>query len=910
MQWKFTARARTDAAYTTPANAVVEYVVYDPRGTKIAEGKPQLNAFGSAWGTIDLTDKMPLGEYRIDFQTEGRSIGSAMLFRMEEYKLPEFKISIETPEENGKKMAFRLGDMVEVNIAAEYYFGGPVSNANVEVLVYQRPFYHWWWPEPDYPWYYEDIQSRPNYYGSGAVIKRETLKTDAQGKAKLTFETQNAGQDLEYRIEARVTDASRREIVGADTVRVTKQSYYVYPRPAHYLYRPQDKVQIDIKALDANNQPVQTEGVVKVTRDFWFEIWIDPTGREIKGEELDKMRDRIGIFPPAPQPGEQGWKLKFRGYQHDEILTRPVKTDANGEAELTFTPEREGYYRAAWSSKEKDGAPINAETTVWVATNATTELGYRHGGLEIIVDKDTFRAGQTAPVMISVPGNDRYVLFTIEGDEIYDYRLVHVTGTVKLVELPIEEKHVPNIFLGGTMISDRQIFSDSKQIIVPPVKNFLEVEVASNRPQYQPQEEGTLTITTKDSDGKPIAAEIALGVVDESVFYIQQDYAGDPRQFFFGDKRQLHVQTMSTFQMKSYELLEDFEDTGVEEGVAGGVEGGVYGGVPGGVVGGMRDRAAADMAAEEGQPVAQSVPAPPPPPAPKSEALAKRAEDNKQVAPEAAVTVRSDFRSTILWQPDVVTGADGKATVKVKYPDSLTGWVTKARAATTVAQFGIGETTTRTKQPLIVRLQAPRFFVTGDSVTLSAVINNNTDAPVTINTTLEADGLGLPKIAQPSVTVPANGEKRVDWQAKALEPGTARVKVTARGGQYADAMEKTYPVYEHGIERLLAKSGKARADDITVTLNIPAERKKESTTFSVQVTPSMAVTMLDALPYLIDYPYGCTEQTMSRFLPAVIVQKTLNDLGIAKGSLDQRIFGGIETATADKTHPAGKKDLA
>ena len=89
--------------------------------------------------------------------------------------------------------------------------------------------------------------------------------------------------------------------------------------------------------------------------------------------------------------------------------------------------------------------------------------------------------------------------------------------------------------------------------------------------------------------------------------------------------------------------------------------------------------------------------------------------------------VRSDFRSTVFWQPDVITDKNGKATVKVKYPDSLTGWKATARAAGAGNQFGIADTTTRTKQPLIVRLQAPRFFVVGDTVTISAVVNNNTD---------------------------------------------------------------------------------------------------------------------------------------------------------------------------------------
>ena len=101
-------------------------------------------------------------------------------------------------------------------------------------------------------------------------------------------------------------------------------------------------------------------------------------------------------------------------------------------------------------------------------------------------------------------------------------------------------------------------------------------------------------------------------------------------------------------------------------------------------------------------------------------------------ATEPAVQVRSDFRSTILWLPDVKTDASGAASVKVKYPDSLTSWQATARAATATNQFGIGNASTRTKQPLIVRLEAPRFFVVGDQVTVSGVINNNTDQPMRV----------------------------------------------------------------------------------------------------------------------------------------------------------------------------------
>ena len=343
-------------------------------------------------------------------------------------------------------------------------------------------------------------------------------------------------------VEARVTDASRREIIGSGNVRVTRQRYYVYPQAEHNLYRPQDKVRVDFKALDANEQPAQIEGKVTVTRDYWYEIWLTPDGREVKGDDLKALQAKHKIWPPPPErPDQKSWRLKFRGYEHDEILTRTLKTDTNGLAEITFTPERDGYYRVAWVSEDivpkRPPQPIRAETTIWVASGQTTELGYRHGGVEIIADKDTFRVGSEAPVMLVANSPDRYVLFTVEGEDLYHYRLVHITGTVKLLDLFVEEKYVPNVFLSAAMVSDRQMFTDTKQVIVPPTKNFLTVEVKPDQAQYQPRDEGTFTVTTKNDEGRPVSAEVALSLVDESVFYIQSDYAGDPRQFYFGMKR-------------------------------------------------------------------------------------------------------------------------------------------------------------------------------------------------------------------------------------------------------------------------------------------------------------------------------------------------------------------------------------
>jgi len=936
LQWKFIARHLKNSVYSTPANQIIEYEIDDPRGTKVHEGKATLNSFGSAWGSLELGEQLPLGEYNIQFWSQGRAqqIGTAKLFRLEEYKLPEFKVQVKTPEQDGKKKAFRAGEKVEVEVQADYYFGGPVSNASVEVVVYQNPFYLYWFPHREYAWYYDDFAGYQRNYGNqGSVIKREQIKTDASGKAKLTFDTPaaNYNQDYEFRIEARVVDSSRREIVASDRVRVTRQRYYVYPRSAQNIYRPKDKVTVDIKALDANEQPVQTEGTVKVTRDYWWEIWIDPRGREVQGAELRDLQQRSGVFPPLVNRGQRPWRLKFRGYQHDDILTQTVKTNAEGEAQLNFTPERDGYYRVAWQSsqgfdvkRDRFLPPVKAETHVFVATNATTDLGYRNGGLEIVVDKDTFRSGQTTPVMISVPVSNRYVLFSVEGEDLFSYKVVHVEGTTKLIEVPIEEKYVPNVYLSALMISDANSFMDTKQVVVPPIDRFLAVAVKADREQYQPREEGTLAITTKDANGRPVAAEIALGLVDESVKYIQQDYAIDPRQFYYGQKRQHTVQTQTTLNQKSYARFEEVEgqlrdrkninedDEVAEYKLEAGRNSGAGGRADFAIDGLITQRAitALPISGRRAENLSLLMPA--------AKAADVPSEIREQQLPEPAVQVRSDFRSTILWLPDVKTDADGTATVKVKYPDSLTTWSATARVATTGNQFGIGSSSTRTKQPLIVRLQAPRFFVVGDQVTVSGVINNNTDEAMSVVPALNAEGLTVTGLIVDGKTVNSdrlpvevkpNSETRVDWLVAVNHASAAKLKVEARGTKYADAMEKSFTIFEHGIEKFISRSGKMRGDSVSVKLDIPKERRSDSTKLTVQIAPSMATTMLDALPYLVDYPYGCTEQTMSRFLPAVITAKTLRDLGLKPETAMHKIFGGIEETSAAATHPNGRRDL-
>jgi uncharacterized protein YfaS (alpha-2-macroglobulin family)/tetratricopeptide (TPR) repeat protein len=858
VQWKMTARIREDEQWTTPAGAELGYIITNPRGEKMVSGAAKLSAFGSFWGEVPLTEAMPLGIYTITFHAKGseRDVrGSAQLFRLEEYKLPEFQVKVGTAE--GKQ--YRLGDTIEATIEASYYFGGPVANATVEAVVYQEPFYRYWYPWRDYDWYYDPPQS----YGGGTIVQRQTLTTDAEGRAVLRIDTPRDRTDSTYRIEARVVDASRREVRGGGSVRVFRQRYSVIAQPEHYVHRPGDSVSIDFKALDANDKPVQTTGTVTVVR-------------RTNVARVSTRRYPGGLGPAAP---------------HDEdVLTAKVTTNAAGEGTFSFTPRTTGYYVIRWRSEDgpRERDVVTTETAVWVTDRATTDLGYHAGGLDLILDKDTVRLGETASLIVVTPSSGRWVVVSFGGDDLLDTQVLRMDGTAKLVQIPIREQHMPNFFVTASSIFDRELASDTERIVVPPVEQFLDVEVKSDREQYEPRQEGTVTITTRDASGKPVAAEVALAVSDEAVTAIQEELAGDPRRFFYGDTRGNPINVSAGVHTQQYVKLDDeeLEAEAKEEDVLQ-----------------RRDRAAkvGNVAYDAMQEM--SVPPPPPPMAPVPTAPASVAAEVGAVmggtgaaAPQGIdVQVRSDFRSTAFWKPDVVTDAGGTATVKVKYPEALTTWRATARAVTAGAQFGMASSTARTSMPLLVRLQGPRFFVAGDRVTVSAVINNNTDEPQTVNASLDAKGLtrsGGQAILP--VQVPPHGESRADWTVTAEIAGSAKLTVTARNAKYGDAMERDFTVYEHGIDKLIARSGKLRGDEALIRLDLPRERR--ATELVVQVAPSIAVTMLDALPYLVDFPYGCTEQTMSRFLPAAIVARTIEKLGLGRARLAGKDLDAVTAA--------------
>jgi alpha-2-macroglobulin len=251
--------------------------------------------------------------------------------------------------------------------------------------------------------------------------------------------------------------------------------------------------------------------------------------------------------------------------------------------------------------------------------------------------------------------------------------------------------------------------------------------------------------------------------------------------------------------------------------------------------------------------------------------------------------VRKAFPDTAYWNPDVHTGADGHARVEFTFPDALTTWRTTIRAMTDDGKAGSAVTRVLVRKNLIVRLAAPRFFRQGDETVLRVIAHNYLETAKDVTFALDVSGVDVLSGQAQKMTIPAKGESYVDWRVKAKVSGTATLTAKALTNEESDALQTTLPILPYGVKQRAAGVGVvfSGAGQNQWSFSYPAQSDAGSRSLTVTVAPSIAGTVFDALDYLTSYPWGCTEQTMSSFLPDVIVAQAVDNLHI-KSPIDRR----------------------
>jgi alpha-2-macroglobulin len=904
-----------DAAWKPLPGQKVRVRIQDPKGAYVDTQDLVAGDYGSVSGDVGLDPGAPLGEYRISVswavekQMAERGTGS---FRVEEYKRPEFEVTVAPPGPPNSGGGGRVGDPMTARIAARYYFGAPVQNARVQYTVVRSE----WIPDSPFRGPYDSLyssrtgESHPEPWGGEWVpipeeeVLSGTATTDAGGEAVIRFPTDPKdprlrGRHLRFTVHAEVTDASRRTIEGAGEVRALASQFNAFLNVRQGFYAVGDRLQADIRTLDASGRPVSVTGTARVLR-----LTVQG-GRTVS----------------------------------EEVRRQPLKTDDQGRATFDWVAARDGSYEVRFEARDAWEQWVVGRGRAWIAGDGAGAGVFHNRHVLIIPERTTYRIGETARVLLVADEPGSTALLTYEaGSGILEKKVVQITGRSMVLEIPLTRRASPDVVLAVTGVRDRELFRSETTLYVPPAEQLLNVEVSADKSRYRPGEKATFRLRARDVEGKPVRTECSVGIIDASVFYIQGDQTPAIGAFFYAEERGSDLSAQESLSQAFAATGEDDQPPLKWERQEWKFPDGL--GTPA-----LVELTGGDLlAGDDVVFVPHAVPATgyPAVRAPQASVAKPRAQAPLESAPamppaaaEAgtpATAVRKNFADTALWTPAVVTGENGEATVRVTWPDNLTQWRASVRGWSESAQVGEATADVETFKELLVRLQAPRFFVERDELVLSANVHNYTDQDRRIRVTLQMEGETLspasagstgpaaprrihvpradrsdqpgtptsPAGGDPSlvqwIDLPKGSEKRVDWNVRVERPGEARIRVLADAGSESDAMELTFPVYVHGVEKLIVKSGamlmaaseKPGSRSAKMTLDLPEERAPDSGELIVQVSPSTAAAMLDALPYLVDYPYGCVEQTMSRFLPAAVCAKTLTDLGLNLDDLRKR----------------------
>ncbi|MCK6626652.1 MAG: Ig-like domain-containing protein [Anaerolineae bacterium] len=898
-------RTEDDVKFGRPDLRQVHLVVRNLNYEEILNQTVDLSPAGTFNGEIKLEDGAALGNYviAIDFNNQYFE----HYFQVSAYRAPEFEVTVEPAQ-----TAAQRGESIAATINTSYFFGGPLAGAEVSWNILAESYRfkpaqlgNYNFDDSDDPyvcfdcwWWYQDTVPQPVMSGSG--------QSDASGQLLIELDGQELDSSLvagSHRIiiEASATGPDNQVISGRAEVILHKGDYYIGLSPQEYVADAGEETAIDLVAVDwAAERLPDKELNVQIIRYEWVNTFVEEGG---------------GGY----------WKYETKKELVDEFN---VTTDSQGEAVARFTPPQGGSYQIiaqdAATLTQPDPAtqpsnlptlqssPIRSSIFVWVAGDEN--ISWRrenHDRITLISDKAEYTPGETAEILIPSPFEGEHeALVTVERGRIIQYEVIKMTGSSQVYNLPITDSYAPNIYVSVVLVQGREgpqegdapRLADYKVGLLPidvkPVAQVLKVNLTPSVEQAQPGEEISYNLEVTTATGQPVGnAEFSLDLVDKAVLSLL------PRQpeaiiKAFYDRRGLGISTASGLAVSVNQLLLELaEDLGLDQAQ-------------------FAEKAAgeADMAESEalaGAPAATALPAPAAAPAEEMarESAAADATVAQNVAVPAGVEVREEFSDTAYWNPVVVTDPNGQAVVRLTLPDNLTTWVMRGVGVTNETQVGEATSELIVTKPLLIRPVAPRFLVVDDRAELAANITNNTDADIETEVTLAAQGLNISQETAPvqTVTIPARGESKVTWNVIVPDVITTELVFAAvsTDGQYTDAAKPRLTTGPDGsllVHRYTAPDIVGTANQLadpaggslTEVVALPPNFDERKGELSVQLDPSLAAGMRDGLTYLEHYPYECTEQTISRFLPNVLTYNALQSLGIENKELADKLPGLVE----------------
>ncbi|KQC06449.1 MAG: hypothetical protein APR54_01685 [Candidatus Cloacimonas sp. SDB] len=838
------------------------------------------NEYGAFSGSFVIPQGVLTGNFQIS-----NDMGSHY-FSVEEYKRPGFEVKFDPVEES-----YALGDEVTVTGNAQAYAGFNIDNADLSYRVVRTVTFPRWWY----------LYRRP-YYNDTMEITNGTSQTDNEGNFEVKFtaipDLKIAREDdpaFTYQIIVDVTDINGEARSAQQFVRVGYSLLRLEFSLPDKIAQEENEFKYEILSMNLNGQYEPAAGEIKVykldspDKIFRPKLWSEPDKKSFTREEY------YSEFPGDQYDSEMDF---YRWEKEKLVWDETFNTEKNKFVDFKKIPQlvwEQGVYLVELEALDRKGNPVKDKTFFTLYSYKSQQLPYKKADWFSKINASG-EPGEKAQFLIGSSYNVD-ILYEIEQDnQIIKSEWLKLNNEQILIEIPIKETHRGNFAVHFNFIKDNRLYAFSEIVEVPWTNKQLSIEFETFRNKIQPGENEEWRVKIKDNLGEAVAAEMLAALYDASLDAFRANYWDFNINHYYYAR--LNWSGQNNFRSAySSQLLSNWNH--YESGASIIYDNLDLGGLNWyrtfyGTGGGMRYSL---MKSAEGMDINSSLELegrdqqlPP------AFGLQESADEYAAGGPDeeqdfSDVEIRSNFNETAFFYPHLKTDQAGNVIISFTVPQSLTRWKMMGLAHTKDLKSGIVYNELVTSKDLMILPNAPRFFRAGDKLKFTAKITNLSERDLAGQAKLELfdaityrsiDHLFEHEQRQISFSVNKDQSTLVSWDIvipAEIEAVTYRIK--AQSGNFSDGEEKPIPILSNRMLvteslPLPVRGNQTKQFKFEKLLNSESSETIRHHRLTLEFTSNPAWYAVQALPYLMEYPYECSEQIFSRYYANSIASHIAN----------------------------------
>lgn len=879
------------------ANEFVKITLFNVNQEAVKSIELKTNDYGSFSGEFILPTNGLTGSYAIEVEDGLKKSAlydlmdgfnhSRTEILVEEYKRPKFEVDFKPVTET-----YKINDTITVNGSAVAFAGSNITNAKVIYRVHRKVQYPKW-----YYWY------RPIFPTSKAQeISYGEMMTDAQGSFSISFkaipdksiDTANLPIFI-YEVTADITDINGETHSATAEIKVGYRALIAEIKIDAEIDKNKKDNFVTIETKNLNNEVVFAKGILKIYKlqapanVLRKRPWNAPDYQEISKETFkNKFPDEAYANEDAVENWEKGalvFEEKFDTSKSTKVGLKNLQNWLTGK------------YIAELESKDKFGQEVTDKEIFTVFSD--TENQVSDNQLFVIsTNKQSYKPTETVRLKIGSASKELFVTLDLEKDKtIIDTQIIHLDNNSEFIEIPVLAKDLGGFAVHYSFTNFNSFESGTILISVPYPKKELDIETITFRDKLQPGENQTWSFKIKGEKREKVAAELLASMYDASldafkphnwefnpiekpVYYsynnrnaknsfgksyfnvanLPQNYYSSLQQFFdqlnwfgFHFNNSIIIRGMGSVKMmkKNNDVIQIVENEANVEEMA------------------MADNQVLQEVVVVGY----------------DKIKTENADKLKEKVDLSAVKIRKNFNETAFFYPHLTTDKEGNVSFNFTAPEALTRWKLQLLAHTKELASVTKTLTTVTQKELMVLPNPPRFLREGDTIVFSTKISNLTENNLNGIAVLElTDAISGKEIntqlgnifPTQKFKVDAKGNTQVSWKLEI--PTTVQAvqyKVIAKADDFSDGEQNVLPVLSNRMlvtETLpmWVRSNQTKTFTLDKLKNASAPLSNHSATLknhklTLEITSNPAWYAVQSLPYLMEYPYECSEQIFSRY---------------------------------------------